>query len=138
MRNGTAKKYSTVPFWHARYTGCNRAVQATGVEPTLPFDSDGAACIVLKETSTGTVARRRGTCETIAGKAPDGVGKSVTSPFLALRPRKARNAQKHIQAKSTPRSVQEKIICVNVMVADVFMGTSFFTCLKEIFSDVDI
>jgi hypothetical protein len=100
------------------------------VEPTLPVASDEVACLVLKETSTGTVARRSGTCETIAGKAPDGVGRSVTSPFLALRGRKARNAQKHIQAKSTPRSVQEKIICVNGMVADVFMGTSFF-CMFE-------
>jgi hypothetical protein len=103
------------------------AGQATGVEPTLPVDSDGVACMVLKDISTGIGARRRGTCETIAGKAPDGVGKSVTSPSSALRPRKARNAQKHIQAKSTPRSVQEKIICVNVMVADAFMGTSFST-----------
>ncbi len=102
------------------------AGQATGVEPTLPVDSDETACIVLKDISTGIAARRRGTCEAIAGKAPDGVGKSVTSPFPALRPRKARNAQKHIQAKSTPRSVQEKIICVNVMVADAFMGTSLF------------
>lgn len=91
----------------------------------MPVDSE----------TTGIGARRSGTCETIAEKAPDGVGKSVTSPFLALRGRRARNAQKHIQAKSTPRSVQEKIICVNVAVADGFMGTSFFAWFKEIFSD---
>jgi hypothetical protein len=74
-----------------------------------------------------TVARRRGTCERIAGKAPEGVGKSAASSFLGPCGRKARNMQKNIQAKSTPRSVQAKTICVDARVADVFMGTSFFT-----------
>jgi hypothetical protein len=80
---------------------------------------------VPKALSTGAETSRREICGRIAGKAPDGVGRFAASRVSALRGRKARKTQKNIQAKSTPRSVQDKIICEESRVADGFMGTSF-------------
>jgi hypothetical protein len=64
----------------------------------------------------------------MAEKAPDGVGNSASSRPSTFCGRKARKAKKSIQAKSTPRSVQDKNICITGIEADgSFMGTSFFT-----------
>lgn len=132
QRNGTARAYLTVPFHKCGYTDFNVAQdQATGVEPTSFAASDARPGTGLKDLSAGVGVRRRGACETIAGNAPEGVGSSAASRFSSLRPRKARNAKKHVQARSTPRSVQEKIICGDGMVADGFMGTSFLYVIKS-------
>lgn len=100
--------------------------QATGVEPTSLVDSVDITGTPPKERSTAAGASRRGVCGTIAGKAPDGVGNSAASSSLSWRGRKARKAQKNIQAKSTPRSVQDKVICVDEIASDGFIGHFLF------------
>jgi len=100
--------------------------QATGVEPISLGGSAGTAGTLLKESSTAAGASRRGVCGTTAGKAPDGVGNSAASGLSARRGRKARKAQKNIQAKSTPRSVQDKVICVDERASDGFIGHFLF------------
>src|SRR5579883_2017014 len=126
-RNGAVGIYSTAPFLVFAYTRFSVKLNdekghATG-EPTSLTDSDGRVDTLLKDTSTGVGARRSGTGVTIAGVAPDGVGRSAASRFPALWGRRARKAQKTIQAQSTPRSVQDKIICVGGMAEDI-MGTT--------------
>jgi hypothetical protein len=131
-RNGAVSIYSTAPFLAYPYTRFSVKLNdekrhATG-EPTSLTDSDGSVDIPLtplKDISTGVAARRSGTGVTIGGVAPDGVGKSAASRFPALWGRRARKAQKTIQAQSTPRSVQDKIICVGGMAEDIMSTTSF-------------
>jgi hypothetical protein len=61
-----------------------------------------------------------------AGKDLDGFGKSSFSTFSRVDERKARTVKMISQAKSNPRSVQTRSICVGVIVVDPFMGTSSF------------
>lgn len=62
------------------------------------------------------------------------MGKSAISRFSAGVGRKAKKAQKSIQVQSTPKSVQDKIICVSDIVADGFMGTSSLN-VQNFFAD---
>lgn len=74
--------------------------------------------------------RGSGVRTTSSGKAPDGVGKLAVSVILLFSGRKARKVQRSIQAKSTPRSVQDKGICVPEIASDGFMGTSSFSLYR--------
>jgi hypothetical protein len=105
--------------------------QTTWAELTSPAGSGEATGTAGKGLSAGTEARRRGKGEMIAGKAPDGVGRSIASFFLVCNGRRARKRQRNIQATSTPRSVQTRNICGKARVADAFMNTSFFKNLAE-------
>jgi hypothetical protein len=66
------------------------------------------------------------------------VGKFAASRFLASCGRKARKAQAIIQAQSTPRSVQAKIISVGGMASGTFMGTTSFLDIHTVFSGLKI
>jgi hypothetical protein len=108
------------------------SAQATGAAPTSPTSPRGSAAVevvaeTLVATSTGVTGRRNGVRGVMAEKAPEGVGNSAGSRPSTFCGRRARKAKKSIQAKSTPRSVQDKNICITGREADgSFMGTSFF------------
>jgi hypothetical protein len=120
-REGAAGTISRAPFRQPVILKAKgEGGYATGATLTSLLASFEIAGTLPSETSTDETGRRRGVRDMFAEKTPDGVSKSVVSRCSALLGRRARTAQKSIQAKSTPRSVQVRNISVNG-----FMGTSF-------------
>lgn len=109
-----------------------RGCYTIGVEPT---SLDTSACVNVEEASLTPAGECVGTntvpaycvcvCVDTAGKDSAGVGKSSGSPFSGVSERRANTANVINQNKSSPSSVQAKIVCVNENVeVDTSMDTS--------------